>query len=270
VLVNAVTEKVPGQAENEDGLVVRGPVVGVFDGVSAPPGLESGCVHSVAWYVHRLTTRLEEIIDLGGDLQDMLEAAIRKVRDDHNGQCDLDNPSTPAATVCLVREAEDQLEYLLLSDCTLLLDDGADVRSLTDPRFQQAVASIEYPDPDSPNSLDLFQEYTRQKQRLTNNPGGYWIAAADPVAARNAITGALPLKGLKRAALLTDGASRAVDIFGLFGWRELLDLITEKGPQELISRVREAERSVFDLSSIEGLEYKRHDDATAALCLFNS
>lgn len=272
--VAVVTEPVPGHADNEDGVLHRGSVVGVFDGVSAPPGMESGCVHSVAWYVERLTTRLAEAVDADEDaaLQEMLAAAIEAVRGDHNGQCDLDNAGTPAATACLVRQRGDQLDYLLLSDCFLLTDDGMDVTVRTDPRFREAVEAIEYPDPNALDALEKFGEYTRRKQSLTNTAQGYWIAASNPEAARNAITGTLPLHGpraIRRAALLTDGASRAVEIFGLFGWRELLDLITDKGPQELISRVREAERNVSDLSTLPALEFKRHDDATAALCVFN-
>ncbi len=264
----------PGQVNNEDGAVVRGPVVGVFDGVSAPPGFDSGCVHGVAWYVAHLTARLAEAIDRdpGATLPDLLGAAIETVRSDHNGQCDLDNPGTPAATVCLVADRGDAVEYLLLSDCVLVIDDGTDVTPLTDWRFAKAVRSIEYPDPDALDAAQRFVEYTRRKHQLINTIEGYWIAASNPDAAHHAITATLPLTGdkaIRRAALLTDGASRAVDLFGLFGWRELLDLVTDKGPEELISRVRHAERAVDDLSTVPGLEFKRHDDSTVALCVFD-
>jgi hypothetical protein len=272
--VGMATEPVPGQADNEDGVVHRGSVVGVFDGVSAPPGMDSGCVHGVAWYVERLTSRLGEAIDADEtrSLSDLMAAAIVAVRADHSGLCDLDNPGTPAATACLVRQRGDQLDYLLLSDCFLVTDDGTDVTVRTDARFREAVESIEYPDPDALDALARFDEYTRRKQLLTNTAHGYWIAASNPDAAQHALTGTLPLSGpraIRRAALLTDGTSRAVEIFGLFGWREMLDLITAKGPQELVGRVREAERAVADLSTVPGLEYKRHDDATVALCVFN-
>jgi hypothetical protein len=72
---------------------------------------------------------------------------------------------------------------------------------------------------------------------------------------------------VRRAALLTDGASCAVEEFELFGWRELLDMLTTAGPLALIQRVRVAELDDYD--GLARPRYKRHDDATAALCLFD-
>jgi hypothetical protein len=99
---------------------------------------------------------------------------------------------------------------------------------------------------------------------------GYWIAAANPDAAYQAVTGAFPLTGsnaVRRAALLTDGASCAVEQYDLLDWPGLLDLLTEHGPQELINRVRAVER--VDSDGHTRPRYKRHDDATAILCLFS-
>jgi hypothetical protein len=68
------------------------------------------------------------------------------------------------------------------------------------------------------------------------------------------------------ARLLTDGASAAVEQFELLDWPGLLDVLTDHGPQELIRLVREAEAADHDGHARP--RYKRHDDATAALCLF--
>jgi hypothetical protein len=52
-------------------------------------------------------------------------------------------------------------------------------------------------------------------QGLRNTPGGFWVAAADPVVAEHALTGSSPLSSLESALLLSDGASRFADLFGL-------------------------------------------------------
>jgi hypothetical protein len=44
-------------------------------------------------------------------------------------------------------------------------------------------------------------------RRARNQPGGYWVAATDPQAASQALTGSLPSKALRRAVLLSDGAT---------------------------------------------------------------
>ncbi|MFE9695167.1 hypothetical protein [Micromonospora sp. NPDC005806] len=57
-----------------------------------------------------------------------------------------------------------------------------------------------------------------------HQPGGYWVAAADPFAAQHAITGEVPLVSVRRVAVLTDGAARLV---ALFDWPDVLDVLDE-------------------------------------------
>ena len=54
-------------------------------------------------------------------------------------------------------------------------------------------------------------------------------------------------------------------MYRLMDWRQLLDVLTEDGPHELIRRVRQAESA--DPTGADHPRYKRHDDATAALCI---
>ncbi|WP_233558996.1 hypothetical protein [Micromonospora radicis] len=69
---------------------------------------------------------------------------------------------------------------------------------------------------------------------------------------------------LRRAVLLTDGASAAVAEFGLFDWAGLLDVVTAEGPDGLIDRVRAAERDHPDRRR----RPKAADDASAVYCEF--
>jgi hypothetical protein len=95
--------------------------------------------------------------------------------------------------------------------------------------------------------------------KARNRPGGYWVAAADPVAATQAITGSLARKELPRAVLLSDGASRLADVFGLATSNELLMLVDESGPGELLRRAAEA----ADPQGRQWPRTKSSDDATA-------
>lgn len=274
MMIATATEAAPGRSHNEDQVMVHGRVVAVFDGVTPVAGFDSGCVHGVAWYVATLAGHLAGAVDNEPDaaLSGLVAEAISRTGTSHDGLCDLANPSTPAATACVIRVGDERLEYLLLSDSYLVTDDGHDIEVLTDPRFERAMATIrrEQPrDDHGASEREARLRYFRRKQQLTNTDEGYWVAAADPWAAHRAVTGTFPLTGeraIRRAALLTDGATRAVDTFALFGWRELLDLITDKGPEELIRRVREAEAA--DATKAARPRFKRHDDATVALCRF--
>ena len=269
--VRISSEPAPGRPVNEDAALHIGSLVGVFDGVTAPRDVDGGCVHDPAWYVQRLVDRVAEVHDEepNGPLPDLLAEAIQRVRADHDGRCDLDNPATPAATVCLIRPGADQLDYLLLADCTLVVERGDTVATVTDERFAAVIARLRHEalavhGVEIPASQPIAAKY-----RFTNRANGYWVAAADPRAARHAVTGRFDLHGpdrVRRAALLTDGASCAVDTFALMDWRQLLDLLSGDGPDQLIRRVRRAENA--DPTGTEHPRHKRHDDATVALCLF--
>jgi hypothetical protein len=61
--------------------------------------------------------------------------------------------------------------------------------------------------------------------------------------------------------LLSDGASRLADLFELATWEELLAMLDENGPEELLHEVRAAE--AVDPDGRQWPRTKRSDDATA-------
>jgi hypothetical protein len=110
-----------------------------------------------------------------------------------------------------------------------------------------------------------LSDYSTEGVRAARNTsGGFYVASTDPTAAYQAIRGTLPTTTVRRAALLSDGATRLVERFGLMDWRQLLDLLSASGPEELIHRTREAERGETDAQR-NARRGKKHDDATAVL-----
>lgn len=274
--VDLLSQPAPDAPANEDHAFRADGLVGVLDGVTVPPGVESGCGHGPAWYVRRLADHLARTaVDPAVPLTDGLAAAIAATREDHGGRCDLTHPNTPAATVALLRTSGDRAEYLVLSDALAVLEVGDRVQAVTDERFAAVVADIrqlitvDVAPIGTPEHEARVRQTVALRQERTNRPGGYWVAAATPHAAYEAVTGTVPLTGpdrLRRAALLTDGASSAVDPYGLLDWPGLLDVLEQQGPAELIRRVRKFERT--DHAGMTRPRYKRHDDATVAFCRF--
>ncbi|MEU3660013.1 hypothetical protein AB0E77_09640 [Streptomyces sp. NPDC032940] len=276
--VRLFTAPAPGRAANEDACVHAGNLLGVLDGVTQPPGLVSGCRHGAAWYSARLAARLADVHRSSpqGALTDLLAQAVAAVRGDHGGHCDLGRPTTPAAAVCLLRTSPGRADFLLLCDTTLVVESPDGVRATTDHRLADTVSRLRAQE-NSGGTANLTREsaeeravrYALMKSAYTNRPEGYWIAAADPAAAEHAHTGTLPLggpDGLTRAALLTDGAARAVDVFSLFGWPELLGLLAGEGPRALVDSVRKAE---YAAARQDGPgDEKAHDDATVGYVEF--
>jgi hypothetical protein len=168
--------------------------------------------------------------------------------------------------VCLLRDAGDRAEYLLLGDSPLLFDDAV----LVDDRFGAAVADLRAEIMASPATIGTPAHaahvralVTRQRAR-TNRADGYWIAAANPDAAAYAVTGARPLRGpgaVDRAALMSDGAYEPLARGGR-GPRELLDLVAADGPAALLRRVHDGPR--------DRRGYKAYDDASIVDCRFGT
>lgn len=68
-----------------------------------------------------------------------------------------------------------------------------------------------------------------------------------------------------RIALLTDGASRTVDLYGIHTWPSALKTMDSPGPGELLRQLRHAEDS--DLMASRYPRVKVRDDATVIVNL---
>ncbi|MEU8117405.1 hypothetical protein AB0C21_01695 [Spirillospora sp. NPDC049024] len=243
--VEWATDQGSPERPNEDFVAAAAGAVVVLDGCGLPLGTDLGCAHGTAWYSRSLGTRLlARLLEGFGPqagppvgppegahrpgarpLVARLAGAIADVAAAHRATCDLRVPTTPAATVLALRRRGDLVDYLVLADSTVLLDGRDGLREIT---------------------------------------GGRDYAAADPAVADAAITGTVPAADLRRAFLLTDGATRLADMFGATGWAGLAALAADRGPAALIERTREVERT--DPRAVRWPRGKVHDDATAAVC----
>jgi Protein phosphatase 2C len=211
---------------NEDFAAVAPGAAVLLDGATTfPTGADTGCAHGVAWYARTLGGVFLNAItaDPPVPLADALAAAITDVRDQHAGTCDLSNPSTPAATVTAVRAAPAGFDVLALSDSVVIADydDGRPPLVITDTRPP---------------------------------------ASASPDVARQARTATLPGDGLRGIALLSDGATRITERYGMLSWTALLAVIRDHGPARLVRLVRVAEDG--DPECTRWPRSKARDDAT--------
>ncbi|MEU8049428.1 protein phosphatase 2C domain-containing protein [Micromonospora haikouensis] len=234
-------------------------------------GTTSTCSHGVAWYTRRLGGALLSrlVPEAGDDLMALLADAIEEVADSHRGTCDITDPSSPSATVVMLRITGDRADYLVLADSVLVLEQHrGDPIVVTDSREaevgRQYRAAMDSAVNDTPEHHQARREYIGAMRSHRNQPGGFWVAAGDPRAASEALTGSRPVRDLASAALLSDGASRLADRFHLADWPEVLALLDTEGPCGVIRRVRSAEAS--DPYGTRWPRGKTHDDTTLAYC----
>jgi hypothetical protein len=226
LLLMATDPGTPGWPNEDFAATTPGAAV-LLDGcTTVPRDRDIGCCHGVAWYARTLGTYLLAAItaDPAIPLAEGLSRAIVQVRARHEHACDLSNPATPAATVTAVRAGPDGIEYLALSDSSVVADyhDGRPPQVITDR---------------------------------------HRAAGADSGAAATATTGMLPLDGLRGVALLSDGATRITDLYHQMPWPALIEVVRDQGPGELIAAVRAAEDS--DPDGRRWPRGKLRDDVTA-------
>ncbi len=263
-------------APNEDFVAATPDLVVLLDGAGIPAGVKSGCVHGVAWFVRHLGTQLVELLTLKPDrsLTEALEQAIRNVIAMHSDTCDPEHSGTPSATVAMLREQNDTVDYLVLADSSIVLELTIDDRPLVISDDREAHAATAHRQALHAQPIGtVFQkqrlaDLATELQYYRNRSGGFWVASSDPKAARQALTGTVPRPTVRRAAVMSDGATRLADRFHLLTWQEALDLMECRGPAELIQAVRDAER--LDPDGQRWPRGKRHDDATAAFIRFQS
>jgi serine/threonine protein phosphatase PrpC len=254
--------------DNEDFVAASYNTVVLLDGAGNPAGSEQGCHHGVAWYTRALGTTLLNLATerTGHSLTNLLAEAIRQVADQHRDTCDLDHPGSPSATVLAVRQVGDELQHLVLADSVLVLHSSRETRVITDDRESEIGRHLRAPmdalPTGAPGHAREHRRYVEILRSYRNRPDGFWVASSDPAAARQAITGTTPTSDVELALLLSDGASRIADRFGLITWTDLVQLVISAGPAALLDRVREAERS--DQDGRKWPRGKSTDDATAA------
>lgn len=262
---------VPGSPKkpNEDAITATSQVIAVIDGVTAPQGLETGCVHGTPWYASNLSSRIVSVVieQPTIELRVALAHAIAGVAESHRATCDLESEGTPSGTVAILRRAEQSLDYLVLSDATVVIEVLSGVIAVTDKGVEQVAGSLanaaKTAPVGTPERKERLDEFVSEQRKWRNVKGGYWLAGAVPEAAEHAIVGSVPLSEVRSAAAMTDGASSLVDLYQQLTWDEAPSRLAKVGPRGWIEHVRRVEFE--DANVTRWPRFKRGDDATLAL-----
>jgi hypothetical protein len=217
------TDAAPGRG-NEDFVLATTDLAVVVDG--AGPG--DACSHGVPWFARQLAAQTMAALIAEPDLPltDGLARGIHAVARLHIYSCNLKSPDIPRAAVGILRLGPESVDTLALARCTVVVDTDAG------------------------------------PQVTANRADGAAVAAADPRAVDGALSNSYPRTWVRRAAVLSDGASWLVDQAGSYAWPQYLDLLDKIGPAGVIGHVRSVERS-----DPEALHYPRAeagDDASVA------
>jgi hypothetical protein len=255
-------ERAAGTAPSQDRTVVLPTAVAVLDGASAPDPTE----RDGGWYAEQLARQLADRLgDESDDLPTALADAIAAVTAEHR----LVPGSSPSAAVAVLRWTDDRVDGLVLGDSSLVVFPVAGpAEEVVDRRLAGVAPAqrVAYRDRLSAGGgyddghRALLCRLAGEQRRLRNCLDGYWIAEADPAAARHALVRSWPAAALSAAVLATDGVSRGIGRVGLPTWSAALDLVDRTAPTAALDAVRAAEAA--DPDGRRWPRSKRHDDQT--------
>jgi hypothetical protein len=231
----------------EDYVAVLDNAVLLLDGATSPnPDLPPG-----GWYANLLVRRLTDLLTTtpDADLGAILEQAIAEVADEHG----LTPGNAPSSTVAIVRWSEDRVDGLVLADSPIVAFGQSSPDVLADDRLVSLREK---------GKLRTGADVRSQR----NADGGFWVAEADPAAAREAIRRSWPRESVTTMLLASDGVSIGVDEYRLFDWPEALEMALNHGTQSVLDAVRTAEKQ--DPDGERWPRAKRHDDQALVLLDF--
>jgi hypothetical protein len=225
-----------GRPPLEDLIGTQGTMAWVIDGATSRSTVRVAPDHPSdgAWLVARLDEQLRRLHGSEQPLSDILQESIAAVADCARREWIGEPEVPPSAALALTAMREPgRLEYAVLADCTFA----------TDVNGRAFVVSDDRPDADNSGRLsrltNLLEEHSfdaaieilrpslieRRLQAMNRKgPSGYWVASTNPLAANEAIYGAVEVVPGGYWWLLSDGMARCVDLFRLYDWDSFVDL----------------------------------------------
>lgn len=267
-VTRVLTAELAGSAGNsQDRIFVLPSAVVLLDGASS---LDSGPLDG-SWYAETLGRELATMLerDQSSDLRSLLAAAIHRIACKYR----LQRGSGPSSTVAIARWINTRIDALVLGDSSVVaIHRGGDVDELCDDRLAGVAAAKRRSYRSRLRSgagydeehRRLLRELYDEERQARNTPHGYSIAEADPQAAYRALACSWASSDLAAVVLASDGVSAGVKRYNTFPhWNAAVETATEKGSNEVLSAVNEAEGA--DASGKRWPRSKKHDDKSLAI-----
>lgn len=255
-----IDEVTLGNDVNEDSWGASGSIAWILDGSSSvsPERVAPLWATDARWLVDRLEASLRSLADRHDmSLRNVLATAISSAATSAEEDWDHQPEVPPSAAIALVRKLEYGLEYLVLADVSVILDDRGSLVEITDQRVDEgnvvAFEALKNGLAINPslaevrrNIAPLLHDYRRKSM---NREGGYFVVSIDPTVVDEGVDGMSTTAD--EIILATDGFMRCMRPFHFLAG--LHDLLDHPGAlPDIAMRVREEE-----LRDPEAVEYPR-------------
>lgn len=238
----------------------------------------TGSKGDVYWFVNEWNNYLKDnILDKSKDIKEIVSKGMDFIGNKFNKISSLKYPDKvdlPAASIAIIRINNNKVEYFLLGDCTLIVENNNGKSSIIKQTLLDKLDNIAKAEM---NKLMLNEgiSFIEARQRinpllikhrlLKNTPEGYWTLGFDRNAVENSLYGYLDLEECKKALLMSDGFSAIFDNYKYIEADNLISIIEKQGLHQVYKTIRLIENEDADV--VKFPRFKKSDDSSAVIFL---
>ncbi|CCL27434.1 TPA: hypothetical protein KO185_002184 [Clostridioides difficile] len=223
------------------------------------------------WYVSWWNSYLHENMEREDSLKVIIKEGIEEITKEYYKLTDdkeVEAIDIPSCSCSILKFYKDKIEYLLLGDCTLLVNNNESVKILKDETLCELDKKVFDFMKEAKDATNLTLKERKAEvmpiiieNRLKKNTvGGYWTLEFSKEAVDNCVSGFIDIEYKMKIMMASDGFSCGYDRYKIFDKNEMMKIAEIKGIDYIYRKVRELEKD--DEMAIEFPRFKIYDDSS--------
>lgn len=224
------------------------------------------------WYVSWWDKYLYENINKDKSLKTIVCEGIENIKQEYLSTLAgirLEKLDMPSASVAIVKFYKDKVEYFLLGDCTIVINDTNENIILKDDgvcKFDNMIFEKMKKLNNNNKSLsvkdkkDILLPYIIENRLKKNSEEGYWILEFDELAVEKSMHDYISINDELKLIISSDGFSCAYDRYNIFSVENIIQIVEENGIEYVNDKVRKLEHE--DKNGLIFPRFKESDDSS--------
>ena len=225
------------------------------------------------WYVSWWDKYVYENINKDKSLKTIVCEGIENIKQEYLSTLAgirLEKLDMPSASVAIVKFYKDKVEYFLLGDCTIVINDINENIILKDDGvckfdnmiFEKMKKLNKNKSLSVKDKKDILLPYIIENRLKKNSEEGYWILEFDELAVEKSMHDYISINDELKLIISSDGFSCAYDRYNIFSVENIIQIVEENGIEYVNDKVRKLEHE--DKNGLIFPRFKESDDSSCA------
>lgn len=275
MVLNFSTISYTNKEYNEDVVGITSSAAWVMDGATGYfENRIPNCNSEAEWYVHEWNKYLYCNIDNNKkSLKEILMEGIKEIKKKYYSivNCEnIDETTLPTATISVIRIEDNCINYFVLGDCVIAINENQNTKLITDDRINilenRVIESIVKIQREKNVGIKEARKEVvgllKENRSLKNTDKGYWILEFNEKAIEHGIEGRYDINNNIEIIIMSDGFYRIIDTFLHYeNMSEVIDYTKQNGLNFICNIINEYEDK--DSECIKYPRTKKSDDSSA-------